>query len=274
MSYNPVGRNLLKVYKKGLNDKDNDFFVDTSKIEGFSKSYILEQRGGIPKEHLINDSDVKIKIPIIEIGFPVKNRKGCLDLNTLTEIEPKNFSTTNIENITTCGVLDNVSYNKYVESISCIEDSEIFACIHASVSDSRTIIPNNEFGLSHLNCCVSLIENHGYEAKNILIHPEKYRHMLSWGIDALGKEYCDEIIKTGNLSKILNIKINVSNRINKRHIYVLADEEKVGGVYINKDVNLISYFDNKTKSIEFVIEEEVGFCVFRDYCITKICCPY
>jgi len=275
MNYIPVGRKLLKVFKSDLNNRDFKIFVSNSKTEKFSEVYTLGKRGGVPEKHIINDPDVKIEIPIITIGFPVNHRKGYLSSDTLTEVEFNNPSMRNRDtNIVACSILDNVSYNKYVEAISRIEDSEIFACLQTTVSDSHTITPNNGFGLPHINFCISLIEEHECKAKNMLIHPQKYREMLSWGIDVLGKESCDEIIKTGNLSKILDIKINVSNRIDKRHIYLLADEEEVGELHVKKDNHLIGYFNNNTKTIEFVMEEEVGVCILRDYCISKISCSY
>lgn len=269
MNYIPVGRNLLKVHELGPEDvKLRETSSSTGEHKRIDKYYAIKLYNfrALPdsttacrklSEHM-NKSEKSLNdvlyVPLFTLGISMLTKKVKDDILIGEDIEIDTF--------------DDEFYSLHKESISKKEDSEIFGCINAAVPQSHCLIVH-DFSINMFNQCIAMVSGHGNAVKNVLMHPDKYSEMLSWTENVFGKDTIKEINETGNLSFIRNIKINVSDQVNKKSIYFLADPEIVGALVIARDKHIFAYFDKDERSMKYGIKEEIGIAVTTEYGISK-----
>lgn len=270
MNYIPVGRNLLKVHEIGPEDvKLRETSSSTGENKSLTKCYALKLDNfrALPdpvsvcrklNKH-INKSENSLNdvlyVPIFTIGISMLTKKAKDDILTGEDIELDTF--------------DDDFYTLHKESLSRGEDSEVINIINAAVPQSHCISRCSSFTIDIFNQCLGIVLEHEVSVKNVLMHPCKYLEMLSWNENILGKDAINEISKTGNLSTFRNIKINVSNKVDKNNVYFLADPEIIGALVIARDKHMFAYFDKDEKKMKYGLKEEIGVAVTTEYGIAK-----
>jgi len=270
MNYQPVGRNLLKVHELGPEDvKLKEFCSSTSENRTIDKCYAIDlsairrlsepvaicgKLNGIIEKSTISFNDL-LYIPIFTLGISMLTKKVKDDILIGEDIEIDTF--------------DDKFYSLHKESISKKEDSEIFDCINAAVPKSHCIISEHDFSIHIFNQCIAMISEHGNTVKNILMHPNKYSEMLNWTENIFGKDTIKDVYETGNFPFIRDIKINVSDQVDKKSIYFLADPEIVGALPIARDKHIFAYFDKEERAMKYGVKEEIGIAIITEYGISK-----
>jgi len=133
-----------------------------------------------------------------------------------------------------------------------------------SISVSGTLQPEN------INLALTLIEEHELIGAKIIVHPQRYKDIRTWG-----KEFYDEatqrdILMTGLYGHLYSADIHVSTMVPKNAVYVSAPAQFVGAIPVRQDITVLPADDPKRLRLGWVVYEEVGFAVINDYALSRV----
>ena len=243
LMYQAVGRKLLMVDELpqgALPRYERDVAV---------KSYVLPKRGTVPTA--IVEAE-ELFIPTIEIAS-----NPTIKLNEITQ---RRFY-----------IVDRAQV-RAKDSLQRQEDVEIFKVINAAVSSDHSISVTGTLQPENINLALTLIEEHELIGAKIVLHPQRYKDIRTWGKEFFDEATQRDILMTGLYGHLYSADIHVSTMVPKNAVYVMAPAGFVGAMPVRQDITVLPSDDTKKLRIGWVIYEEVGFGVINDYAISRIVC--
>jgi hypothetical protein len=243
LMYQGVGRKLLMVDELpqgALPRYERDVAV---------RSTIMSKRGTVPTQ--IVEAE-ELFIPTIEIAT-----NPTIKLNEITQ---RRFY-----------IVDRAQV-RAKDSLQRQEDVEIFKVINAAVSADHSISVAGTLQPENINLALTLIEEHELIGAKIVLHPQRYKDIRTWGKEFFDEATQRDILMTGLYGHMYSADIHVSTMVPKNAVYVLAPAGFVGAMPIRQDITVLPSDDTKKLRIGWVIYEEVGFGVINDYSVARIVC--
>lgn len=241
LMYQGVGRKLLMVDELpqgALPRYERDIAV---------KSYVMSKRGSVPTS--IVEAE-ELMVPVLEIA--------CNPTVKLNEIRARRFY-----------IVDRAQV-RAKDSLQRQEDAEVFRVINAAVPSAHNITVTGSLQPENINLALSLIEEHELIGAKIVVHPQRYKDIRTWGKEFYDEATTRDILMTGLFGHLYSADIHVSTIVPKNAVYVLAPAAFVGAMPVRQDITVLPSDDPRRLRLGWVIFEELGFAVINDYSCSRI----
>lgn len=241
LMYQAIGRKLLMVDELpqgSLPRYERDIAV---------KSYIIPKRGSVPTSVVEAE---ELFIPVIEIAS-----NPTIKLN---EIRARRFY-----------IVDRAQV-RAKDSLQRQEDVEVFKVINAAVPSDHSISVSGSLQPENINLALTQIEEHELIGAKIILHPQRYKDIRTWGKEFFDEATQRDILMTGLYGHIYSADIHVSTMVPKNAVYVLAPSQFVGAIPVRQDITVLPADDPKHLRLGWVVFEEIGFGVINDYAISRV----
>jgi len=241
LMYQAIGRKLLMVDELpqgALARYERDVAV---------KSYVIPKRGAVPTAEVEAE---ELLVPTIELAANPTIR--------LNEVRQRRFY-----------IVDRAQV-RAKDSLQRQEDIEVFKVLNAAVPSSQSISVAGTLQPENVNLALTLIEEHELIGAKIVVHPQRYKDIRTWGKDFYDEATQRDILMTGLYGHLYSADIHVSTMVPKNAVYVLAPAQFVGAIPIRQDITVLPADDPKRLRLGWVIYEEIGFAVINDYAISRI----
>jgi hypothetical protein len=241
LMYQAIGRKLLMVDELpqgALARYERDVAV---------KSYVIPKRGAVPTAEVEAE---ELLVPTIELAANPTIR--------LNEVRQRRFY-----------IVDRAQV-RAKDSLQRQEDIEVFKVLNAAVPASQSISVAGTLQPENVNLALTLIEEHELIGAKIVVHPQRYKDIRTWGKDFYDEATQRDILMTGLYGHLYSADIHVSTMVPKNAVYVLAPAQFVGAMPIRQDITVLPADDPKRLRLGWVIYEELGFAVINDYAISRI----
>jgi len=210
------------------------------------KSYIIPKRGSVPTSEVEAE---ELLVPTIEIAANPSIR--------LNEVRQRRFY-----------IVDRAQV-RAKDTIQRQEDVQVFKVVNAAVPPVQSVSVSGTLQPENINLCLTLIEEHELIGAKIIVHPQRYKDIRTWG-----KEFYDEatqrdILMTGLYGHLYSADIHVSTMVPKNAVYVSAPAQFVGAIPVRQDITVLPADDPKRLRLGWVVYEEVGFAVINDYSLSR-----
>ena len=211
------------------------------------KSYIIPKRGSVPTSEVEAE---EILVPTIEIAANPSIR--------LNEVRQRRFY-----------IVDRAQV-RAKDTIQRQEDVQVFKVVNAAVPPVQSLSVSGTLQPENINRALTLIEEHELIGAKIVVHPQRYKDIRTWG-----KEFYDEatqrdILMTGLYGHLYSADIHVSTMVPKNAVYVTAPAQFVGAIPIRQDITVLPADDPKRLRLGWIVYEEVGFAVVNDYALSRV----
>ena len=211
------------------------------------KSYIIPKRGSVPTSEVEAE---EILVPTIEIAANPSIR--------LNEVRQRRFY-----------IVDRAQV-RAKDTIQRQEDVQVFKVVNAAVPPVQSLSVSGTLQPENINLALTLIEEHELIGAKIVVHPQRYKDIRTWG-----KEFYDEatqrdILMTGLYGHLYSADIHVSSMVPKNAVYVTAPAQFVGAIPIRQDITVLPADDPKRLRLGWIVYEEVGFAVVNDYALSRV----
>ena len=211
------------------------------------KSYIIPKRGSVPTSEVEAE---ELLVPTVEIAANPSIR--------LNEVRQRRFY-----------IVDRAQV-RAKDTIQRQEDVQVFKVVNAAVPPVQSISVSGTLQPENVNLALTLIEEHELIGAKIIVHPQRYKDIRTWG-----KEFYDEatqrdILMTGLYGHLYSADIHVSTMVPKNAVYVSAPAQFVGAIPVRQDITVLPADDPKRLRLGWVVYEEVGFAVINDYALSRI----
>lgn len=241
LMYQAIGRKILMVDELpqgALARYERDVAV---------KSYVIPKRGSVPTAEVEAE---ELLVPTIEIAANPTIK--------LQEVRQRRFY-----------VVDRAQI-RAKDSIQRQEDVQVFKVLNAAVPAVQSISVAGTLQPENINLALTLIEEHELIGAKIIVHPQRYKDIRTWG-----KEFYDEatqrdILMTGLYGHLYSADIHVSTMVPKNAVYVTAPAQFLGAIPVRQDITVLPADDPKRLRLGWVIYEEVGFAVINDYASSRV----
>lgn len=243
LEYQAVGRKLLMI------DELPQGALARYERDVASIAHIIARRGAVPDQ--ITEGD-EILVPTFEIAAYPTIR--------LAEIKARRFY-----------IVDRAQI-KAKEAIQKEEDTNIFNALHAAVDarQQEVTAPGAGLDAASLNEAFRMIEQHDLVAVKIVMHPNQYAAVRTFGKNFFDEATTREILTTGLYGHLWTADIHVSSRMDPDKVLVVASPDCVGAFPIRQDITVLPADDPKKLRLGWVIYEEVGVVIVNDYAISRV----
>lgn len=241
LMYQGIGRKLLMVDELpqgALARYERDVAV---------KSYVIPKRGSVPTAEVEAE---ELIVPTIELAANPTIR--------LNEVRQRRFY-----------IVDRAQV-RAKDSLQRQEDIETFKVLNAAVPAAQSISVAGTLQPENVNLALTLIEEHELIGAKIVVHPQRYKDIRTWGKDFYDEATQRDILMTGLYGHLYSADIHVSTMVPKNAVYVLAPAQFVGAIPVRQDITVLPADDPKRLRLGWVIYEEVGFAVINDYAVSRI----
>ena len=212
-----------------------------------TKSYVIPKRGSVPSAEIEAE---EILVPTIEIAANPTIR--------LNEVRQRRFY-----------IVDRAQV-RAKDSLQRQEDVETFKVLNAAVPAAQSISVAGTLQPENVNLALTLIEEHELIGAKIVVHPQRYKDIRTWGKDFYDEATQRDILMTGLYGHLYSADIHVSTMVPKNAVYVLAPAQFVGALPVRQDITVLPADDPKRLRLGWVIYEEIGFAVINDYAISRV----
>jgi hypothetical protein len=212
-----------------------------------TKSYVIPKRGSVPSAEIEAE---EILVPTIEIAANPTIR--------LNEVRQRRFY-----------IVDRAQV-RAKDSLQRQEDVETFKVLNAAVPAAQSISVAGTLQPENVNLALTLIEEHELIGAKIVVHPQRYKDIRTWGKDFYDEATQRDILMTGLYGHLYSADIHVSTMVPKNAVYVLAPAQFVGALPVRQDITVLPADDPKRLRLGWVIYEEIGFAVINDYSLSRI----
>lgn len=241
LMYQAIGRKLLMV------DELPQGALPRYERDVAAKSYVIPKRGAVPTSVIEAE---ELLVPTLEIA--------CNPTIKLNEIRARRFY-----------IVDRAQV-RAKDSLQRQEDAEVFKVINMAVPTDHAITVSGSLQPDNINLALSLIEEHELIGAKIVVHPQRYKDIRTWGKDFYDEATTRDILMTGLFGHLYSADIHVSTVVPKNGVYVLAPAQYVGAMPVRQDITVLPADDPKKLRLGWVIFEELGFAVINDYSIVRI----
>ena len=241
LMYQAIGRKLLMVDELpqgALPRYERDIAV---------KSYVIGKRGSVPTMQIEGE---ELLVPVIEIAS-----NPTIKLN---EIRQRRYY-----------IVDRAQV-RAKDSLQRQEDVEVFKVINQAVPADHSISVSGSLQPENINLALTLIEEHELIGAKIVLHPQRYKDIRTWGKDFFDEATQRDILMTGLYGHIYSADIHVSTMVPKNAVFVLAPPQFVGAIPVRQDITVLPADDPRKLRLGWVVFEELGFAVINDYAVSKI----
>lgn len=241
LMYQAIGRKLLMVDELpqgALARYERDIAV---------KSYVIPKRGSVPTVEIEAE---ELLVPTMEIAANPTIR--------LNEVRQRRFY-----------IVDRAQV-RAKDSLQRQEDVEVFKVINAAVPAGQSISVAGTLQPENVNLALTLIEEHELIGAKIVVHPQRYKDIRTWGKDFYDEATQRDILMTGLYGHLYSADIHVSTMVPKNAVYVLAPAPFVGAMPVRQDITVLPADDPKRLRLGWVIYEDIGFAVINDYALSRI----
>jgi len=241
LMYQGIGRKLLMVDELpqgALPRYERDIAV---------RSYVIPKRGSVPSSVVEAE---ELLVPVVELASNPTIR--------LNEIRQRRYY-----------IVDRAQV-RAKDSLQRQEDVEVFKVINAAVPVDQSISVAGTLQPDNINLALTLIEEHELIGAKIVLHPQRYKDIRTWGKDFFDEATQRDILMTGLYGHIYSADIHVSTMVPKNCVYVLAPAQFVGAMPVRQDITVLPADDPRKLRLGWVVFEELGFAVINDYAISRI----
>lgn len=241
LMYQAIGRKLLMVDELpqgALARYERDVAV---------KSYVIPKRGSVPFAEVEAE---ELLVPTIELAANPTIR--------LNEVRQRRFY-----------IVDRAQV-RAKDSLQRQEDIEVFKVLNAAVPAAQSISVAGTLQPENVNLALTLIEEHELIGAKIVVHPQRYKDIRTWGKDFYDEATQRDILMTGLYGHLYSADIHVSTMVPKNAVYVLAPAQFVGAMPVRQDITVLPADDPRRLRLGWVIYEELGFAVINDYAVSRI----
>jgi hypothetical protein len=241
LMYQAIGRKLLMVDELpqgALARYERDVAV---------KSYVIPKRGSVPTAQVEAE---ELIVPTIEIAANPTIR--------LNEVKQRRFY-----------IVDRAQV-RAKDSLQRQEDIQVFKVLNAAVPGAQSVSVAGTLQPENINLALTLIEEHELVGAKIVVHPQRYKDIRTWGKDFYDEATQRDILMTGLYGHLYSADIHVSTMVPKNAVYVLAPAQFIGAIPVRQDITVLPADDPKKLRLGWVIYEEVGFAVINDYAVSRI----
>jgi len=210
-------------------------------------AWVISRRGGVPDQ--IQEGE-EILVPTFEIAAYPQVR--------LSEIKARRFY-----------IVDRAQI-KAKEAIQKEEDTNIFNAFLAAVPGAQQVINQGTLTTLAINEAFRLIEQHELVTAKIVVHPNQYASIRTFGKDFYDEATTRQIITTGLYGHLWTADIHVSSRMDTDTVLCVASPETVGALPIRQDITVLPADDPRKLRLGWVIYEEIGIVVINDYAISTV----
>jgi len=239
--YQAIGRKLLMVDELpqgALARYERDIAV---------KSYVIPKRGSVPTAEVEAE---ELLVPTIELASNPTIR--------LNEIRQRRFY-----------IVDRAQV-RAKDSLQRQEDVEVFKVINAAIPTDHSISVVGTLQIENINLALTLIEEHELVGAKIVLHPQRYKDIRTWGPEVFDQATQRDVLQTGLYGHVYSADIHVSTMVPKNAVYVLAPAQFVGAMPVRQDITVLPADDPKRLRLGWVVFEELGFAVINDYALSRI----
>lgn len=245
LEYQAVGRKLLMV------DELPQGAYARYERDVASVAYVVARRGAVPDG--ITEGE-EVLVPTFEIAAYPTIR--------LSEIKARRFY-----------IVDRAQI-KAKEAIQKEEDTQIFTALNTAVTNRTptqiVTAPGSGLDGASINEAFRLVEQHDLVATKIVMHPNQYAAVRTFGPDFFDQATVREILTTGLYGHLWTADIHVSSRQTKDEVLVVASPDTVGAFPVRQDITVLPADDPKKLRLGWVIYEEVGVFVANDYAVSRV----
>jgi hypothetical protein len=241
LEYQAVGRKLLMV------DELPQGALPRYERDVASVATVIARQGAVPDQ--ITEGE-EVLVPTFEIAAHPTIR--------LSEIKARRFY-----------IVDRAQI-KAKEAIQKEEDRNIFAALIAACPAGQTVTNVGTLETASLNTAYKYIEVHDLVASKVVMHPESYSAIRSFGKTFYDEATTREILTTGLYGHLWTADIHVSSQLDSTKIIVTASPDTVGAFPIRQDITVLPADDPKKLRLGWVIYEEIGIVVMNDYAVAII----
>ena len=211
------------------------------------KSYIIPKRGSVPTSEVEAE---ELLVPTVEIAANPSIR--------LNEVRQRRFY-----------IVDRAQV-RAKDTIQRQEDVKVFQVVNAAVPPVQSISVSGTLQPENINLALTLIEEHELIGAKIVVHPQRYKDIRTWG-----KEFYDEatqrdILMTGLYGHLYSADIHVSTMVPKNAVYVTAPAQFVGAIPIRQDITVLPADDTRRLRLGWVVYEEIGVACINDFSLSAI----
>jgi len=241
LMYQGIGRKLLMVDELpqgALPRYERDIAV---------KSYVIPKRGTVPTVVVEGE---EVMVPTFEIASNPTIR--------LNEMRQRRFY-----------IVDRAQV-RAKDSLQRQEDIEVFKVINAAVPSAQSISVSGTLQPENINLALTLIEEHELIGAKVIMHPQRYKDLRTWGKDFYDEATQRDILMTGLYGHLFTADIHVSTMVPKNAVYVLAPAQFVGAMPIRQDISVLPADDPKRLRLGWVVFEELGIAVINDYAVSRV----
>lgn len=243
LEYQAVGRKLLMI------DQLPQGAIARYERDVASIAHVVSRKGAVPDQFQQSE---EVLVPTFEIAAYPTIR--------LAEIQSRRFY-----------IVDRAQI-KAKEAIQKEEDTNIFNALHAAV-DTRgqnVTAPGAGLDAASLNEAFRMIEQHDLVATKIVMHPNQYAAVRTFGKNFYDEATTREILTTGLYGHLWTADIHVSSRMDPNQVLVVASPDTVGAMPIRQDITVLPADDPKRMRLGWVIYEDIGICVLNDYSVSRV----
>lgn len=241
LEYQAVGRKLLMV------DELPQGALPRYERDVASVATVVARQGAVPDQ--ITEGE-EVLVPTFEIAAHPTIR--------LSEIKARRFY-----------IVDRAQI-KAKEAIQKEEDRNIFNALIAAAPTAQEITNVGTLETASLNTAYKYIETHDLVASKVVMHPESYSAVRSFGKTFYDEATTREILTTGLYGHLWTADIHVSSQLDDSKVIVTASPDTVGAFPIRQDITVLPADDPKKLRLGWVIYEEVGIVVMNDYAVSVI----
>jgi hypothetical protein len=241
LMYQGIGRKLLMIDELpqgALPRYERDIAV---------KSYVIPKRGMVPSSVVEAE---ELLIPVIELAT-----NPTIKMN---EIRQRRYY-----------IVDRAQV-RAKDSLQRQEDVEVFKVVNAAIPADHSISVSGTLQPENINLALTLIEEHELVGAKIVLHPQRYKDIRTWGKDFFDEATQRDILMTGLYGHIYSADIHVSTMAPKNSVYVLAPAQYVGAMPVRQDITVVPADDPRKLRLGWVVFEELGFGVINDYSLSRI----
>lgn len=241
LMYQGIGRKLLMVDELpqgALPRYERDIAV---------RSYVIPKRGMVPTSVVEAE---ELLIPVVELAT-----NPTIKLN---EIRQRRYY-----------IVDRAQV-RAKDSLQRQEDVEVFKVVNAAIPADHSLSVSGTLQPENINMALTMIEEHELIGAKIVLHPQRYKDIRTWGKDFFDEATQRDILMTGLYGHIYSADIHVSTMVPKNSVYVLAPAQFVGAMPVRQDITVLPCDDPKKLRLGWVVFEELGFGVINDYAISRI----
>ena len=213
LEYQAVGRKLLMV------DELPQGVYARYERDVVLVAYVVARRGAVPDG--ITEGE-EVLVPTFEIAAYPTIR--------LSEIKARRFY-----------IVDRAQI-KAKEAIQKEEDTQIFTALNTAVANRTpsqiVTAPGSGLDGASLNEAFRMVEQHDLVATKIVMHPNQYAAVRTFGPDFFDQATVREILTTGLYGHLWTADIHVSSRQTKDEVLVVSSPDTVGAFPVRQDITV------------------------------------